>query len=112
MTSKQKQSGKVLQITDLTMDRVLNKVQNKNEYFFSQDERKNILDFIISMKFIWIKSKNVFRLRDKFKSTQIEIHIASCHVLIYNDKEVSKLILTLKEYQDFILAIQDYVTNE
>ncbi len=91
------------------MDRVFNKVQNKNEYFFSDTERKNILDFIIGQKFLWVKDNKHFRLREKFKSTQIEIHIVSATVVIHNNKEVTKLILPVKEYQDLILAIQDYI---
>lgn len=94
------------------MDRVFNKKQNKNEYIFSDEETRNILKFIVDKKFIWVRGDKHFYLKDKFKSTQIEIHISSCTVYIHNDKEVTKLILPLQEYQDFILAIQDYVTNE
>jgi hypothetical protein len=94
------------------MDRVFNKKENKKEYLFDNKESKDIIQFLINAKFIWVKGQSMFYLRDKYKSTQIEIHIQACCILIYNDKEISKIVLTRDEYLSLVLGIQETVTNE
>lgn len=111
MTLKQRQSGSLSLITGLTMDRVYNKRENKNEYLFSSKEAKDIIQFLIDSKFVWVKGQSMFYLRDKYKSTQIEINIQTCCILIYNDKEISKIILSRDEYLSLVLGIQETVTN-
>jgi hypothetical protein len=111
MTLKRKQSASHSMTMGLTMDRAFNKVQNKNEYLFSDKEILQIVQFLIDQKFKWIKGINMFQLETPYKSTQIEIHIATCAIIIHNNKEVSKLVLDRKTYLDLVMGIQNMVVQ-
>ena len=94
------------------MDRVFNKDKNKNEYFFSDEEVEEFMQFLINSKFLlWVRGLDTFYLRDKYKSTQIEIHIKSRTVLISNEKEISKMILNEEQFAFLILSINHRMIN-
>ena len=103
------------------MTKHFNKAENKNAYFFSDKEVKQIINILIEKKFKWIIHMcgsprtglfKVFRLEQNFKSTQIEINVNSNTLTIWNDSEIAKIVLDTKLYQDLLLGIQDMVVEE
>ncbi|HMW08415.1 MAG TPA: hypothetical protein PK079_23905 [Leptospiraceae bacterium] len=91
------------------MDRVFNKVQNKTEYFFLDREVKEIAKRIIQKKFLWTVRDYIFSTQ--YKSVFLEIRVKTQTLLIYNDKEVAKVILDKETYLELVLGIQEFVTQ-
>lgn len=91
------------------MDRVFNKVMNKTEYFFLDQEVREIVKRIIQKKFLWTVRDYIFTTQ--YKSVFIELRVNGCILLIQTDKEVAKIVLDKETYLELVLGIQQFVTQ-